>query len=202
MLDWVDNGFNCETNSWQTRRLLNPLSLPESRLCPSLMFQQMFLPGLLSFGGKKKCPSILSVAYICCPGTVFESLYASGWRTENDRLWELLCWMVGDSPSSNKLLSTGEAGWSGLPPHTLQYSKTAHRINTGLLSGYVLFFVCCCCFFLIYLPVFLSFLFFFPFLFPFLSFHIYSWRIFKLFSKNMLANEFLRLTNSCFFGIF
>lgn len=48
-----------------------------------------------------------------------------------------LRWTVVDSPPSNKHLSTGEAGWSGLPPHTLQYSKTAHRMNTGLLSGYI-----------------------------------------------------------------
>lgn len=39
----------------------------------------------------------------------------------------------------NKLLSTGEAGWSGLPPQTLQYSKTAHRIKHRIFCLVIFF---------------------------------------------------------------
>lgn len=86
MLDWVDNGFNCETISWQTRRLLNPLSLCESRLCPSPLLHQKRSPDCLVFEKKGKKSALLFCLWptMGCHGTVSESLYASGWWTENE----------------------------------------------------------------------------------------------------------------------
>ena len=136
MLDWVENGFNCETNSWQTRRLLNPLSPPKSRLCTlSSNSTQGFIPRLL-------CLKKSALLFCLWPTSVVKELCLNLCAHMADELkmkdfGKSLSWTVKDGPSPNKLWSTGEAGWSGLPPHTLQYSKMAHRMNTWLSSGYI-----------------------------------------------------------------
>lgn len=122
---------------------------------------------------KKKCPSILSVAYITHHGAASESLHAHEDELKR-KASGVPCWMVRSGPSSNKLLFTGEAGWSSLPPHTLQYSKKGTRDTHRMFVGFC---------FLIYIMVFLFCFLLFPYLFLFWSFHTYSWRIFKLFSK-------------------
>lgn len=184
----VENGFNCETNSWQTRRLLNPLSPPKSRLCPlSSNSTQGFIPKLLCF--EKKCPSILSVAYISHQGTASESLCAHGWRTENERLWEVFV-VDGERRSIPEQTLIHWRSWLKwlTSSHSAVFQNGTQDEHMTFVGLY--FLKLCTC------------LFFFFFFLLFLSFHIYSWRIFKPFFKNMLVNEFLRLTNSCFFGIF
>ncbi len=84
-------------------------------------------------------------------------------------------------PRTNRLQGKPVQDTAFLP--ATQYSRL-HKERTDFWTLIFLF---------IYLPV--LFLFFFS---PWCS-HIYSWRIFKLFSG---LKEFLRLTNSCCFDIF
>lgn len=156
-------------------RLPPPLPAPHPPTPLPTSSTKGFKPRVASFWEEKleKCPSILSVAYVSRRGTVAESSPARKWRTESEDFGNS-DWTVRDGPSANKLLSTGEAGWSGLPPHTLQYSKMAHRMNTGLIVGYLRFKF-----------IYMSFRFLFV-----LSFHIYSWRIFKQFSRTCCWTSF------------
>lgn len=163
------NGFNCETNSWQPRRLLRPwfpLPPPDLFTCPDCVPPHLFNRKGQTAGLNEKS----ALLFCLWPTPVVMEPLRSPCPRVNDKLGVKIFrnsdWSVQEDLSTNKLLSTGEAGWSGLPPHTLQYSKMAHRKNTGLLVGYI-------CFKFIYMS-----------LFPLcLSFHIYSWRIFKRFSR-------------------
>lgn len=170
-------------NKLLTNKKAAKTHFPVPRLYPTPQIHQKGSAPGWQVLGEKKCPSILSVAYISRHGTVFESLYMPEWRTESERFCKLI---VGRSktvhPRTNscpleKLVETA-------------YLLTLCSIpkwHTGWTQDFCLVIV-------------LNFI--YGFLFLFLCFHIYSWRIFKLFFKNMLVNEFLRLTNSCFFGIF
>lgn len=113
-------GVNCETNSWQPRRLLRP---PDPPPPPPIIQQKGSTPGCYTYGGGKSallfCPwppsVVVEPSLSLCPGGRTDKLGA--------KISGSLDWAVRDGPSANKPLSTGEAGWSGLPPHTLQYSK-------------------------------------------------------------------------------
>ena len=188
MLDWVENGFNCETNSWQTRRLLNPLSLPKSRLCPlSSNSTQGFIPRLLCFEKS-------ALLFCLWPTSVVKELCLNLCAHVADELktkdfGKSLSWTEKDGPSPEQTLIHWRSWlkWLTSSHSAVFQNGTQDKLMTLVASYFLKLFTC------------LFFFFFFP---PFLSFHIYSWRIFKPFFKNMLVNEFLRLTNSCFFGIF
>lgn len=133
------NGFNCETNSWQPRRLLRPRSPPphppDLFTCPDCVPPHLFNRRVQTAGLNEK-----SALLFCLWPTpvVMEPLPSPCPRVDDKlrvKIFRNSDWTVQEDPSTNKLLSTGEAGWSGLPPHTLQYSKMAHRKNTGLLVG-------------------------------------------------------------------
>lgn len=90
-------GVNCETNSWQPRRLLRPPDLvpvqtvlPPPPLPPSANSTKGFNPRLLHFGGNKKVPfyfvrGLRQSSRGCC--SVFVHAQTTNWEPRFRDLW-------------------------------------------------------------------------------------------------------------------